>query len=106
MLIHRSAFHLHRIAADDPRYALAGIRIEADGTAVVTDGHRLVRVKAKGPDDSEFPEIEFDLAWRATIPLEVQEENIGARRLYSRLGFGDYAPGADNTPTLFLEKKL
>ncbi len=40
------------------------------------------------------------------VTLEVLETNHGARRLYARLGFGDYSPGSEATPTFFLQKKL
>ena len=40
------------------------------------------------------------------LTLEVRQDNIGARALYERVGFGDFAPGADPIPTLFLEKRL
>jgi ribosomal protein S18 acetylase RimI-like enzyme len=40
------------------------------------------------------------------LTLEVREDNVGARRLYLRHGFGDYAPSADPTRTHFIEKKL
>jgi GNAT superfamily N-acetyltransferase len=40
------------------------------------------------------------------LTLEVREDNERARSLYESFGFGDFAPGADPTPTLFLEKRL
>ena len=40
------------------------------------------------------------------ITLEVREDNERARSLYRSVGFGDFAPGAEPTPTLFLEKRL
>jgi ribosomal protein S18 acetylase RimI-like enzyme len=40
------------------------------------------------------------------LTLEVREDNEGARSLYESAGFGDFAPGADPTPTFFLEKRL
>jgi ribosomal protein S18 acetylase RimI-like enzyme len=40
------------------------------------------------------------------LTLEVREDNERARSLYERVGFGDYAPGAEPTPTLFLEKRV
>jgi len=40
------------------------------------------------------------------LTLEVREDNRGARALYRRLGFGDFAPGGDEVPTFFLERRL
>jgi len=40
------------------------------------------------------------------LTLEVREDNERARCLYKSVGFGDFAPGAEPTPTLFLEKRL
>jgi len=40
------------------------------------------------------------------ITLEVQENNVRARELYGRMGFGDFAPGDEDSPTFFLEKRL
>lgn len=40
------------------------------------------------------------------LTLEVRGDNRRARSLYESVGFGDFAPGADPTPTLFLEKRL
>ncbi len=40
------------------------------------------------------------------VTLEVREDNRAARALYKRSGYGDFAPGAESTPTLFLEKRL
>jgi ribosomal protein S18 acetylase RimI-like enzyme len=40
------------------------------------------------------------------ITLEVQENNVRARELYVRVGFGDFAPGDEDSPTFLLEKKL
>jgi len=40
------------------------------------------------------------------LTLEVREDNRGARALYRRLGFGDFAPGGDASPTFFLERRL
>lgn len=40
------------------------------------------------------------------LTLEVREDNERARSLYKSVGFGDFAPGADPTPTFFLEKRL
>jgi ribosomal protein S18 acetylase RimI-like enzyme len=40
------------------------------------------------------------------LTLEVREDNARARSLYEGFGFGDFAPAADPTPTLFLEKRL
>jgi len=40
------------------------------------------------------------------LTLEVREDNERARSLYESVGFGDFAPGADPTPTVFLEKRL
>lgn len=40
------------------------------------------------------------------LTLEVQERNARARGLYASFGFGDFAPGAEQTTTLFLEKVL
>ncbi len=40
------------------------------------------------------------------VTLEVREDNHPARALYKRSGYGDFAPGSESTPTLFLEKRL
>lgn len=40
------------------------------------------------------------------LTLEVRRDNDPARALYRRSGFGDFAPGAEAVPTLFLEKRL
>lgn len=40
------------------------------------------------------------------LTLEVREGNQRARSLYASVGFGDFAPGGDPTPTFFLEKRL
>ena len=40
------------------------------------------------------------------LTLEVREDNDRARGLYKSFGFGHYAPGKEQTPTLFLEKML
>jgi ribosomal protein S18 acetylase RimI-like enzyme len=40
------------------------------------------------------------------LTLEVQEQNERARGLYASFGFGDFAPGDQQTRTLFLEKLL
>jgi len=40
------------------------------------------------------------------VTLEVREDNLRARGIYERAGFGDYAPGEQRTRTWFLEKKL
>jgi len=40
------------------------------------------------------------------LTLEVREDNERARSLYESVGFGDFAPGTDPTPTLFLHKRL
>ena len=40
------------------------------------------------------------------LTLEVLEHNERARGLYASFGFGDFAPGAAETRTLFLEKML
>ena len=40
------------------------------------------------------------------MTLEVQEENDRGRALYRRFGFGYYAAGKAQSPTLFLEKPL
>ena len=40
------------------------------------------------------------------LTLEVREDNERARSLYRSSGFGDFAPGADPAPTLFLQKRL
>ena len=40
------------------------------------------------------------------VTLEVREDNRGARKLYRSFGFSDFAPGEEETPTLFLQKRL
>jgi ribosomal protein S18 acetylase RimI-like enzyme len=40
------------------------------------------------------------------LTLEVREDNRVARALYDAFGFGDFEPGGEPVPTLFLEKKL
>ena len=40
------------------------------------------------------------------LTLEVKEGNARARSLYASAGFGDFAPGREQTRTLFLEKVL
>lgn len=40
------------------------------------------------------------------LTLEVQEQNTRARALYTRVGFGHFAPGVEQNTTLFLEKPL
>lgn len=40
------------------------------------------------------------------ITLEVRGDNARAHALYARLGFGDFAPGEESTPTWFLQKRL
>ncbi len=40
------------------------------------------------------------------LTLEVAEENTGARALYARFGFGDYAPGQRGLRTFFVQKRL
>jgi ribosomal protein S18 acetylase RimI-like enzyme len=40
------------------------------------------------------------------LTLEVRADNVRARALYERVGFGDFAPGSEATPTHFLEKRL
>ena len=40
------------------------------------------------------------------LTLEVREDNHGARALYEREGFGDFAPSTDPVQTFFLEKRL
>jgi ribosomal protein S18 acetylase RimI-like enzyme len=40
------------------------------------------------------------------LTLEVRADNVRARSLYQRVGFGDFAPGSEATPTHFLEKRL
>ena len=40
------------------------------------------------------------------LTLEVQSDNAPARALYRSAGFGDFAPGAEPKPTLFLEKRV
>jgi ribosomal protein S18 acetylase RimI-like enzyme len=40
------------------------------------------------------------------ITLEVLDDNVGARRLYERIGFRDGGPGAGDTTTLFMQKPL
>ena len=40
------------------------------------------------------------------VTLEVREGNHTARALYKRSGYGDFAPGTESAPTLFLEKRL
>jgi ribosomal protein S18 acetylase RimI-like enzyme len=40
------------------------------------------------------------------LTLEVLDHNERARGLYESFGFGDFAPGASKTRTLFLEKML
>jgi ribosomal protein S18 acetylase RimI-like enzyme len=40
------------------------------------------------------------------LTLEVRRDNDRAHALYERFGFRDFSPGADPTPTLFLQKGL
>jgi len=40
------------------------------------------------------------------LTLEVLDDNLGARRLYERVGFGDGGPGEHETTTLFMQKPL
>jgi ribosomal protein S18 acetylase RimI-like enzyme len=40
------------------------------------------------------------------LTLEVLDDNVGARRLYERFGFGDGGPGERETTTLFMQKPL
>jgi len=40
------------------------------------------------------------------LTLEVREDNERAHSLYRSVGFGDFAAGAEPTPTRFLEKRL
>lgn len=40
------------------------------------------------------------------ITLEVLDDNLGARRLYENVGYGDGGPGAGDTTTLFMQKPL
>ncbi|MFQ5634914.1 MAG: GNAT family N-acetyltransferase, partial [Gammaproteobacteria bacterium] len=40
------------------------------------------------------------------LTLEVLDDNLGARRLYASLGFGDGGPGTGETTTLFMQKPL
>ncbi|MGI9342583.1 MAG: GNAT family N-acetyltransferase [Gammaproteobacteria bacterium] len=40
------------------------------------------------------------------LTLEVLDDNVGARRLYERYGFGDGGPGQRETTTLFMQKPL
>ncbi len=40
------------------------------------------------------------------VTLEVRVDNPGARSLYRRSGFGDFAPSDQPVQTVFLEKKL
>ena len=47
--IHRNALAAHHVCdADDPRYSLCGVKVEADGTVVATNGHVLIRVFVGG----------------------------------------------------------
>jgi len=40
------------------------------------------------------------------LTLEVGKDNERARSLYQRFGFGDFAPGIEVNPTIFLEKRV
>lgn len=40
------------------------------------------------------------------LTLEVRADNGRARAFYHRFGFGDFEPGAEPVPTLFLEKRI
>jgi len=40
------------------------------------------------------------------VTLEVLDDNLGARRLYENVGFGDGGPGSGDTTTLFMQKPL
>jgi ribosomal protein S18 acetylase RimI-like enzyme len=40
------------------------------------------------------------------VTLEVREDNLRAREIYARAGFGDYAAGGQPVRTLFIEKKI
>lgn len=42
----------------------------------------------------------------AKLTLEVRADNTRAREVYEAFGFGDFAPGDEAVPTLFLEKRL
>ncbi len=59
MLFNRSAFVVrHAASRDETRYHINGVRFEADGTLVATDGHRLYRVEtpAEMLDPADFPD--------------------------------------------------
>ena len=45
-------------AVDDPRYSINGIMVEADGSTVATDGHRLIKYTPAGKPDPKAPVLE------------------------------------------------
>lgn len=47
----------HAASKDTSRYNLNGIRFEADGRTVATDGHRLYTVTAEVPSDDDYPNV-------------------------------------------------
>ena len=60
MFLTKKALESVRLASrDDPRFAINGIRVEADGSTVATDGHKLIRYTPAGlPGDQDAPAID------------------------------------------------
>jgi len=77
MLIHREALALANNATDesDGRYCLQFVKIEKNGTVVVTDGHHFLRMKALVDEpsllDAMLPAEQRENAADALVPADV-----------------------------------
>src|SRR5688500_18042434 len=77
MLIHREALALANNATDesDGRYCLQFVKIEKNGTVVVTDGHHFLRMKALVDEPSllhaMLPAEQRENAEDALVPADV-----------------------------------
>ncbi len=57
MLIDRKSLEVVRVASTEPsRFAINGVQIEPDGTAVATNGKSLMVVQGTAADPAEYPE--------------------------------------------------
>ena len=69
-----------------------------------------VREKARGRGVGRALLLALENAAREAgcckLTLEVRQDNARARTLYRSFGFGDFTPGSDAVPALFLEKNV
>ena len=70
MLFSRRHFAVrHAASQDETRYNINGVRIEADGTTIATNGHWLCKVELEHADPKEWPTMP-DGAVPSDAPLE------------------------------------